>query len=680
MSIQEYTVWPVVKLSLTLNTLENGSRPPGGVGHIKQGVPSIGGEHLTASGEFDFQNTRFISKDYFAKLNRGVIQKYDVLVVKDGATTGKTAFVDDDFPFDRAAINEHVYILRPDASLVLPRFLFFFLYSDWGQLQIQREFQGAAIGGINQGFIQRLEIPLPPLLEQARIVAILRQADELRRLHQLARARINDLYGEMYYQLFGDGRPSAKHKKTDKLQNLLKVPLTSGYSPPSNSEPEGIPVFNLSAITDYGLDETQLKFLPAENYQGKGDDLEIGDLLISRSNTQELVGRVARYKGKPRVVIYPDTTIRVRLRNIVDSIYVENYLRSDFMRAVIKRLARGTSGSMKKISQTDINDFDVLWPPQEERALFAKFCFEFDELQNIQEDRTVRVEALFNSLLSQAFSGELTAVYRTQHQAELQEAAAQRDIALSLRNHEPPPIDFEAVHVTAEEEGQFRQSVQQIFKPAMQDLLTSLGTSNTSETLARQMNFSAFADMIRSALPTYNNLVSDILADNLAAIGEGMRLALAEHFTDTRAEHFTGTMAAAIAPLAESIPLPSETFYQSLSQSILALAAQARQIVQEPPQPTRAIHAQLDPTVKTTLQAIQALSTYFTPAELHQLLQELGHHFGQNRATDLVQVEAGLQLLEAAGFVRQVLISERLVYRLIDPVADGALLPTELAG
>lgn len=666
MSIQEYTVWPVVELSLTLNTLENGSRPSGGVGHIKQGVPSIGGEHLTASGEFYFQNIRFIPEDYFAKLNRGVIQRYDVLVVKDGATTGKTAFVGDDFPFDRSAINEHVFILRPDASLVLPHFLFFFLYSDWGQLQIQREFQGAAVGGINQGFTQRLEIPLPPLPEQARIVAILRQADELRRLRQQARAKADRLLPALFHIIFGS---PALWTKTVPLGECVDF---VGGGTPSRKIGEyftgDIPWATSKDIKSRYLDDAQ-EYITQEAIANSATklvppgtillvvkskilmhSLPIGITTRSFCFGQDVKGLVCKPQVSPQFIV---AAMLAQTSRILEQ-------------------ARGvnTEGlTLEILRRVPIPVVDA-----KAQKMFVNLVKVFDEVEADTSVSQINLQKLFESLLGKAFSGELTAVYRTQHQAELQEAAAQRDITLDLRSQEPRLIDFEQGRVTPEEEAQFRQSVQKVFNPAMRDLLASLGTTNVFATLAQQINFPTFADMIRPALPTYANLVSDILADNLAAIGEGVRLTLAEHFT--------GTIARAIAPLTESNWLSSQTFYQSLGQHILALAdAQIQQAVQqEPPQPTRAIHAQLDPTVKTMLQAIQTLSTYFTPAELHQLLQEFGHHFGPNRAIDLVQVEGGLHLLEASGFVRQVLVSERLMYRLIDPVDDGALLPTELAG
>ena len=163
--------WILVTLEEILSTIESGGRPKGGVRNIKDGIPSIGGEHLSNNGGFDFSNLRYIPKDFFENMKRGKIKKYDVLVVKDGATTGKTSFVYDSFPFKEAAVNEHVFILRTNENVALPKYLFFWMLSPFGQNSVKDNFQGTAQGGINTLFVKNSIIPIPPLSEQRRIVA-----------------------------------------------------------------------------------------------------------------------------------------------------------------------------------------------------------------------------------------------------------------------------------------------------------------------------------------------------------------------------------------------------------------------------------------------------------------------------------------------------------------------------
>lgn len=166
--------WVETTLDQLLQGLESGSRPKGGVHGITEGIPSIGGEHLNENGGFRFESIKFVPYSFFERMNQGHVQTGDILIVKDGATTGKVALARDDFPYDSAVVNEHVFICRPVSSVYSP-FLFYFLFSKEGQDRILENFRGSAQGGINQSFAPGTAIPLAPLAEQKRIVAKLEE-------------------------------------------------------------------------------------------------------------------------------------------------------------------------------------------------------------------------------------------------------------------------------------------------------------------------------------------------------------------------------------------------------------------------------------------------------------------------------------------------------------------------
>jgi type I restriction enzyme S subunit len=162
--------WKTTSLSDLLISLESGSRPRGGVRGIVDGVPSIGGEHLNYDGTFNFESIKYVPHAFAAAMKKGRIHYRDILIVKDGATTGKTAFVGADFPHSEAFVNEHVFICRATEKIDA-EFLFRFLMCKDGQERILENFKGSAQGGINQAFASNVQIPLAPLAEQRRIVA-----------------------------------------------------------------------------------------------------------------------------------------------------------------------------------------------------------------------------------------------------------------------------------------------------------------------------------------------------------------------------------------------------------------------------------------------------------------------------------------------------------------------------
>jgi len=104
--------WKKVKLGEIIENIEVGGRPKGGTLGILEGIPSIGAEHLSQDGDFDFSSIKYVPRDYFLNAKNGKIKENDILCVKDGATIGKVSRVTKNFPYKQAMINEHVFIVR----------------------------------------------------------------------------------------------------------------------------------------------------------------------------------------------------------------------------------------------------------------------------------------------------------------------------------------------------------------------------------------------------------------------------------------------------------------------------------------------------------------------------------------------------------------------------------------
>lgn len=160
--IKENQEWQTVPLKEII-TLETGSRQKGG--GLASGIPSIGGEQIHENGSIKFDNMKYISKEHFEQMNKGVLRKGDVLVVKDGATTGKVGY----WHYNReSAVNEHVYIFRAHKEKILPYYLYSIAKSDDFSAILKRYIKGI-IGGISKEVLD-IKIPLPPLEIQKEIV------------------------------------------------------------------------------------------------------------------------------------------------------------------------------------------------------------------------------------------------------------------------------------------------------------------------------------------------------------------------------------------------------------------------------------------------------------------------------------------------------------------------------
>ena len=179
---------------------ETGSRDKGGA--LTQGIPSIGGEQIAEDGLIKHHKMKFVSEDHFNEMKKGLLQDNDVLMVKDGATTGKIGFYKK--AYEKAAINEHVYILRAKDS-TKPIYLYYLLKTPVFQEKLKRYIKGI-IGGVSSE-IKEIKIPLPPIEVQERIVEEIENyqniVDSNKKLIELFENKIKDKIAEVWGEQSG---------------------------------------------------------------------------------------------------------------------------------------------------------------------------------------------------------------------------------------------------------------------------------------------------------------------------------------------------------------------------------------------------------------------------------------------------------------------------------------------
>ncbi len=156
--------WEVGVLGNTLDELEVGNRPKGGVSGCSEGVPSIGAESIVGLGIFDYSKTKHVPQEFFEGMTKGHVKSRDVILYKDGGRPGEfephVTLFGDGFPFSTCAINEHVYRLRAKSTLG-QNFLFFWLSSDLVMEQMRIKGTGVAIPGLNSTQVKSLTTLVP---------------------------------------------------------------------------------------------------------------------------------------------------------------------------------------------------------------------------------------------------------------------------------------------------------------------------------------------------------------------------------------------------------------------------------------------------------------------------------------------------------------------------------------
>jgi type I restriction enzyme S subunit len=193
--------WEVTTLGQQLSALESGKRPKGGIRDVENGVPSIGAENINGIGSHDFANEKFVSREFFQEMRKGLVCNGDVAIYKDGAYIGRSSYFRDGFPHAECSVNEHVFLLRTNGIQLKQNALYLWLQEPETIHAIRATNANAAQPGINQPSVNGLELVVPdvktakcfddlvePLL--AKIIIHAKQIQNLRRTRDLLLPRL----------------------------------------------------------------------------------------------------------------------------------------------------------------------------------------------------------------------------------------------------------------------------------------------------------------------------------------------------------------------------------------------------------------------------------------------------------------------------------------------------------
>lgn len=404
--------WVEVQFAILLESLETGSRPKGGVQNIMEGIPSIGGEHLNSHGGFNFDKIKFIPKDYAVKIKRGLIKNNDILIVKDGATTGKTSFVDDTFPYEISFVNEHVFLCRVK-EIICPKCIYYFLRSSIGQQRLLDNFAGAAQGGINMKFSTNTLIPLPPLAEQSRITVkldiLFGQLESIRKITDSIPLLLKDYRRQILNNAISGKLINGESEKKSLGEFLSDVKY--GTSKKADYNNGGIPIFRIPNIVNGEIDDRDIKFTVLSEKEYEQLKLKEGDILIIRSNgSVSLVGQSAIVRKEFEKYAYAGYLIRLRCKEQLDPEFLNYSLKSDFCRNQVIEFAHSMNG-INNINAEQIRTLKVLIYPLEiqkkivkkVKCLFAKTTI----IEQLYIKLKQKIDVLPQAILHKAFKGEL---------------------------------------------------------------------------------------------------------------------------------------------------------------------------------------------------------------------------------------------------------------------------------
>ncbi|AUC05448.1 restriction endonuclease subunit S [Acinetobacter lwoffii] len=303
------------------------------------------------------------------------------------------------------------------------KYIFYFLHT----IDLALHSRSTTIPSIRKSDIEELPISFPALAEQQEIVRqldiMLAQVEQIKArldaipaiLKKFRQSVLADAVSGKLTEEWRNNQADISSWTFGELREFIEKPI---YGTSAKSSKSGeVPVLRMGNLQNGEIDWSDLVYT-SDATEIKKYDLKLNDLLFNRTNSPELVGKTSIYRGN-RDAVFAGYLIRVRCLPSLDPEFLNYHLNSHIGREYCYRVK--TDG----VSQSNINAQKLLayplnCPPVNEQKIIVKLVKQYLELihriEEIIRSAQKRVNLLTQSILGKAFSGELTAEWRQQHQ------------------------------------------------------------------------------------------------------------------------------------------------------------------------------------------------------------------------------------------------------------------------
>ncbi|WP_228571140.1 restriction endonuclease subunit S [Campylobacter coli] len=308
-------------------------------------------------------------------------------------------------------VNNHAHILKPNNEILINKFLVYFLnYSN-----LEKYITGATVKKLNQQKLKQIEIPLPPLKEQERIVGILDESfakiDESIKILEQDLLNLDELMQSALQKAF----------------NPLKDNVKENYKLPQSWEWKSLGEIG-EIITGTTPSKNNPNFYGNEYPLFKPSDLN-GDIIIkyASDNLSKLGFDNARNLPKDTILVVcigasigkvglsgVNGSCNQQINAIIpNSAFTSKYLffvcLSNYFQTILKKNASQTT--LPIINKTEFSKLQIPLPPIKEQEQITSHLDELSShVKNLKQNYQAQIkdlQELKNSLLDKAFKGKL---------------------------------------------------------------------------------------------------------------------------------------------------------------------------------------------------------------------------------------------------------------------------------
>ena len=401
--------WEKCRLGSIVERLTNGYVGPTRDIYLDTGVPYLLARHVKNS-SLNFDGKTFVSEGFNQKNRKSILKAEDVLLVQSGHI-GHSAVV----PGSHEGHNCHAMIvISPIKARLSGDFLSFYFNSREMRERFAEIRTGSTVPHLNGRDVKELQIPLPTLPEQKRIVTILDEA-----FAGIATATANaEKNLQNARELFESHLQSAFTKKGEgwvekPINKFAKVLNGFSFKSGDFSQTNEVKSIKIANVGVKAFVQESSSYLP------KKFSTQYGNYRVDKGNIVIALTRSIISTGL-KVAIVPDDydgallNQRVAAINSDESIILQQFLYSFLSTKQVVNFVKKQANTLMQpnLSIKDLKNLLVPCPPKNiQKDIVAKIealSAETKRLEAIYQKKLDDLAELKQSILQKAFAGELS--------------------------------------------------------------------------------------------------------------------------------------------------------------------------------------------------------------------------------------------------------------------------------
>ena len=284
---------------------------------------------------------------------------------------------------------------------------------------LKRRSRGTTIQGITREDVTSLHILLPPLTEQWAIATVLDSIDDAIERIEAVIASTEQLRDSLLHELLTRGVPGW-HTGWKEAPGIGTIPAcwevarlgdvleTTTYGTNVSLDGGGrVSILRMNNLQDGEIDLTEVRSADLANEELRKLSLVPGDILFNRTNSLDLVGKVAVVRNLPQPISFASYLVRLRVhRTRANPFWLSSLLGFPGCQSRIRKFAtRGVSQA--NINPTSLKSLLIPLPSLlEQQAIAAMLDGVDDAIRRVHEERN-RLQSLEASTAEALLTGRV---------------------------------------------------------------------------------------------------------------------------------------------------------------------------------------------------------------------------------------------------------------------------------